>query len=202
MKQFPLPDWEPEVTDLTPESERWRCPYAGSKRMLGRYRCTPPFEAAADGWKEDIVEAHSREGAVAIYRQYSKPHKTDALNLAGKPIDYTYGDLIRCPVCQRYQYWPSGVEIHKEKPCDSCLEDKQKKLDAEKRERETWFFKAWEKKNVFEKVYSVSMVFIIGYIYFQFATIVKYGIYKISGHEGTYYEYLQDEGEFWDGQYR
>lgn len=67
------PDWVPEVVSLTPDGERWPCPYAGSKRMLGRYRCIPPTEALAEGWKEDVVEAHGREGAVAVYHRYSKP---------------------------------------------------------------------------------------------------------------------------------
>ena len=67
-QQFPLPDWEPEVTDLTPE-----VPYSELFQVTRKFRCQPPTWAFVDGWETAVVEAYRPAAAAYIYKTQYDP---------------------------------------------------------------------------------------------------------------------------------
>ena len=205
------------MTDLTPEAERWPCPYAGSRRTLGHYRCVPPVEATEDGWKEDVVEAHSREGAVAIYRQYSRPASTDKSShpVEAKAVDQTacldtppsvddrmkpsHTFSIRCSTCGFYLRESATKEAGQ---CISCTAKQRAEAIQAEYDKKPSIFKPWEKKTPAYKLATVLFWLAIAFVYYHCAGAVKYGIYNIFGNGQGFEEYQREESDFWDGQYR
>ena len=116
------------------------------------------------------------------------------------PAHYAYGEMVQCTICLLHEYRPPKSEIVRGLPCPACKEKEQARIKEVELENSRWFFKPWGKKSPLQRMLSISVVLLVGYLWLEGVTLVKYSIFKLSGREGTYYEYLQDEGGFWDSR--